>query len=165
MRAALIGIAAVVGLSACGPSYGGGHVKTPDELVAEQEKLADEQAEHSKGDDDTSDAPAGETDLEKKREFDTKQATLELQRATRSAESCAGVVTEAGPKGKATVTLSFKNDGHVKSATIDAPFDGTELGKCVLNAYQAVIVPTYVGEEKTMTWPVDLSGEKKDKAE
>lgn len=162
MRAAWMGCLVGVALSACGPSYGGGHIKSPDELVAEQEELADESASRQQ-EGDSSGEVEGETDLEKKAQFDDKQAKLELQRATRSAVSCVGVVTQAGPEGQATVTITFKNDGHVKSATIDAPFDGTELGKCVLNAYGAVIVPTYVGEEKTLTWPVDLTVKKGDK--
>src|SRR5436309_2307478 len=75
-------------------SYGGQDVKTPDQLVDEQEQLAkeDEARKKARGDDPA--AAAEETDAEKKREFDRKQTEMELKRATRSAESCPGVVAE-----------------------------------------------------------------------
>src|SRR6187402_3271699 len=55
---------------------------------------------------------------EKKRKRDEKQADLELKRAARSAETCPESVTEKAPKGKATVTLTFANDGRVKESKI-----------------------------------------------
>lgn len=144
---------------ACGPSYGGQDVKTPDELVAEQEALAAEQEKQSQesggGGEDV------ETDLEKKKKFDKRQADLELKRAQRSAESCVGVVTEEGPSGNAHVTLVFSNDGSVKEATIGAPFADTAVGNCALRAMKAVIVPPFVGPEETVEWEIDLTAKEK----
>ncbi len=143
----------LLGLIACGPSYGGQGVKTPEEIVEEQERLADEQAKNTP----EYTGEAGETDLEKKAKFDKKQTDMELKRAGRSAETCGTVVTEQGPSGTARVTLTFANDGHVKEATIAAPFDGTEVGKCVLNAFKAVIVPRYEGPEERMDWETNVA--------
>lgn len=159
-------IAWVLGLvlvTACGgPSSEGGGVKTPDELIADQERLAEEQDRKSKEHEQYSgNLDVGETDLEKQGKFDKKQAKLEMQRATRSAESCVGVITEKDqPRGQAKVTLVFNNEGHVKTGTISEPFKDTPLGKCVMNAYENVIVPPYEGPEASLEWDVNLTEEK-----
>jgi hypothetical protein len=142
---------------ACGgPSDSGQGVKTPDELVAEQERLAEEQEKESQAHRSSSGSDE-ETDLEKKAKFDKRQADLELKRAQRSAESCVGVVTEQGPTGTAKFSLTFSNDGHVKEGTVSAPFDGTPVGKCALNAMKAVIVPPFDGGDETVEWEIDLT--------
>lgn len=150
----------VLGLVGCGPSYGGQDVKTPDELIAEQEKIQAESDKSAKarGVDDTTSDQA--TDAEKLKEFDKNQSTMELQRATRSAESCPGVVagqeTKAKPRGEVTITITFQEDGTVKSASIPSPFDGTPVGDCVLRAYKAVIVPPYTGGDHIVDWKATL---------
>src|ERR1700742_3595934 len=95
---------------ACGGPGGSQDVKTPDEIVAEQEKLGAEQQEEANKHPYT--GPVGETELEQKAKWDQKQAELELKRAARSAETCPSSVTEAAPKGTGKVTLTFGNDGH-----------------------------------------------------
>ena len=149
----------------CGPSSQGYDVKTPDDLIAEQERLAEEQAEESESHEGSYDSGADleESDEEKKEKFDKKQADLELKRATRSAETCVGVVTEESPTGTATVTLVFANKGHVKEKSISPPFADTALGKCVLNAMGAVIVPSFIGPEETVEWKVDLEAKEEKK--
>jgi len=144
----------------CGPSYGGQDVKTPDELIDEQEQMAaeDEKKKKEKGTDEP--YSSEETDAEKKRAFDKKQAKMELQRATRSAESCPGVVaeqeTKEHPRGDTKVTITFQEDGTVRQAQIPSPFDGTPVGDCVLRAFKAVIVPPYVGGDQIVDWDVSL---------
>jgi hypothetical protein len=164
-RLALVGFAA--SCFCCGPSYSEGQgAKSPDEIVAEQEALAAEQEKVAR---DPSDYAAPETtEDEKQREWDQPYAELELKRASRSAETCPESVTEKSdkseksPKGKASVTLVFANDGHVKEVRIAEPY-GPEsaVGKCMLRAMEAVIVRTYAGPEKTIQWEVDLTGGKK----
>lgn len=151
----------VLGLmSACGPSMEADHVKTPDELIAEEEQAGAEQLRNQKTTND--DSPAGETDEDKRRGWDAKQAGLEMSRAANSAESCPESITEKTPKGKATVAVTFGNDGHVKSATITEPYgEDTAIGKCVLRALKSVIVPSYQGAEQTENWEIDLTGAKK----
>jgi hypothetical protein len=148
---------------ACGPSYGGQGAKTPEEQIAEQERLADEQAEESKKHEYTGEV--GETDLEKKNKWDKKQADLELKRAERSAVTCPAASIEESPAGTATVTLKFANDGHVKESSISSPYDQNNVGKCVLNAMGKVIVPKYEGEEETVTWEIELEAAKAKKEE
>ena len=73
-------------LVACGPSYSsGGDVKTPDQLIAEQEKLGDEQLKNQRNSSDYADT-TGPTEDEKLHGWDEKQGNLELMRAAHSAE-------------------------------------------------------------------------------
>lgn len=157
---------------ACGPSYGsGGGVKTPDQLIAEQEALGDEQLKNQRKSGDYADT-AAPTEDEKLHEWDQKQGELELKRAARSAETCPDSVSEGekdakgkpkakAKEGKATVTMLFANDGHVKSLTTSPPYDENAVGKCVQRALNAVVVPAYKGGEHSETWEIDLSGGKK----
>jgi hypothetical protein len=137
---------------ACGPSSKPTHAKTPDELLEDQEQLADQEAQERKDH-----PPDVEPEGEQKMPFDKKQADLEVKRAQRSAETCPSAVTEQGPGGSAHVTLTFASDGHVKDATIGAPFDDTPVGKCALNAMKAVIVPPYDGSDETVEVDLNLT--------
>jgi hypothetical protein len=153
-------------LIGCGPSYGGQDVKTSDEWLAEQEQIA---AEQEKNKQDTGDYGELETDEEKRKQFDKKQAKMELQRATRSAESCPGVVgpqetPETKQRGSATVSITFQEDGTVKDATINSPFNDTPIGECVLNAYKPVLVPPYTGGDQIVDWDVKLEDAKEEKS-
>lgn len=159
MNRLVIGMFVAVSVG-CGPSMKPDHVKTPDDIVAEQEAIAaEEEKKHagSSGHYDTS----GPTDEEQKRQWDQAYAELELRRASRSAETCPESVTEKAPKGRARVTLVFRNDGNVKNASLAEPYTDTVVGKCVLRAMNAVIVKTYEGPEKSLDWEVDLTGAKK----
>jgi hypothetical protein len=135
------------------------HVKSPNEIVAQQSSMAPG-AKKSQDEDYDDEGYVDSAEEEQKKKFDERQATIELKRAARSAATCGGVV-EGGPLGKATVTLTFSNEGHVKESSIAPPFAETSTGKCVLRAMAAVIVPNYVGPEKTMDWEIDVTGEKK----
>ena len=166
-------------LVACAESSPG-EVKTPDQILAEQEALGDEQLKKQQASSGTTDV-SDSTEEEKKREWDAKQADLELHRAAHSAETCPESVVEGDknidpktgkpPKGskpapktkdtKATVSILFANDGHVKSLTVSPPYDENPVGKCVQRALNAVIVPAYVGSEHTEEWVIDLTGGKK----
>ena len=141
MRKALLLLSSIA--IACGPSYTQ-TVKSPDDIVAEQEQLGAEQEKNKNTYDTGSDS--GELDSEKRKKFDTRQADIEVNRAVRSAESCPGVV-ESGPYGEANVSITFKNDGHViaDKSTIDSQYAEKPIGECVLRAINAVIVPSFVG--------------------
>lgn len=158
-RRVLAVVSAVAFAAACSTASPD-HVKTPEEWLAEQEaegaKLQEEKAKQSSAYDEPT-----TTEDEKKREWDEKQADLELRRASRSAETCPESVTEKAPKGKATVTMLFTNDGRVKEAKISEPYTETAVGTCVLRAMGNVIVPAYVGPEHSVDWEIDLTGGKK----
>lgn len=133
---------------------------TPDEMLAEQERMAangEKKPDESEYADDTEAVENYEkdSDAEKGKKFDDSQAEIELKRAARSAETCGGVV-EGGPRGMAKVNLVFGNNGHVKDKSVDSPFAETPVGECVLRAMGAVIVPAFAGPDKPMTWEVDV---------
>jgi hypothetical protein len=151
----LVGVSVLLG--ACGPSMTPEHVKTPDELVQQQAALAPGQQQTDDGGDE---GYVDESDAEHQKQFDERQADLELKRAARSAATCGGVV-EGGPRGTAKVTLTFLNDGHVKDSSVAPPFAETEVGKCVLRAMAAVVVPNFIGPEKTMEWEVNVTEQAK----
>jgi hypothetical protein len=151
------------GAVACGPSYDEHTIKTADDRLKEQEELAYQEELRARNKPEATGEVVEET--EKPGAFDDKQADLELKRATRSAETCPEVVTgDKVPHGKTTVTLTFALDGSVAEATIAPPFEGTRIGDCALNAYQAIIVPPYTGERKVITWDVNLEKPKAEKA-
>jgi hypothetical protein len=165
MQARILGMF-VMGLTvaACGPSLEADHVKTPDELIAEQEAAGAEQMKNQKSSADYDDTNV-QTEEDKRRGWDAKQADLEMHRAAHSAESCPESITEKAPKGMATVSVTFGNDGHVKAATINEPYgEDTTIGKCVLRALKAIIVPAYQGSEETLNWEIDLKGGKTKKS-
>jgi hypothetical protein len=141
---------------ACGPSYTQ-TVKTPDEIVAEQEQIAASQEKH-KSHYDT--GAGGELDSEKRKKFDERQSEIEINRAVRSAETCPGVVS-GGPYGEANVSITFNNEGHVIAdrSTIDTQFHDKPIGDCVLRALNAIIVPSYVGTPVTKQLKIKLVAE------
>jgi len=155
-----LGIALLV--SACGVDE---HqdVKSPDQWLAEQDKEGAKQIAEQKKNRGNRDEPT-QTEDEKIREWDDKQANLELRRASRSAETCPESVTEKAPKGMATVTLVFAKDGNVKDSKIDDVYAEKAVGACVLRAMGSVIVPAYKGDEHTVVWEVDLTGAKEKKS-
>lgn len=148
-------------MTACGPSMEADHVKTPDELIAEQEAAGADQMKKEKDSSDYDDTSPGTTDEDKRRGWDAKQGDIELHRAAHSAESCPDSITEKFEKGKATMAITFANDGHVKDATIAPYAEDSAIGKCVLRAMKAIIVPAYEGSEQTVNWEIDLTGGKK----
>ena len=160
--ASIVAFAGALGAAACGPSYGGQDVKTPEELIAEQEQIQAEEDKSRKAlgvDDEV--YTSEETDSEKKRKFDEKQAKMEMSRATRSAESCPGVVLEQETKenkqrGETRVSVTFQEDGTVRQVTVPSPFDGTPVGECVMRAYKSVIVPPFTGGDQILDWDVSL---------
>ncbi len=158
MRAMLGAVAMTLLVSSCGVDE---HqdVKSADAWLAEQEKQGGQQLAEQKRNSSSATEPE-ETEDEKLREWDEKQADLELKRAARSAETCPESVTEKAPKGTATVTLLFTNDGRVKESKINDVYAENAVGKCVLRALSSVIVPAYKGPEHTLEWEVDLTGAK-----
>ncbi|HMA93226.1 MAG TPA: hypothetical protein VKP30_11105 [Polyangiaceae bacterium] len=148
-------------LSACGPSYTQ-TVKSPEEMLADQEALADEQARKSKEQSNYADSGSDTTDSEQAEKFDEKYTEMEISRAMRSAVTCPGVSGQ-GPYGEAKVSITFNNDGHViaDKTTVSDPFGGTANGDCVLRAFNAIITKNFVGQPVTKDLSVKLEQQAK----
>src|SRR5687767_13719395 len=118
----------LVALAGCGgPSSEGQDVKTPDEILADQEAQAAEDDKKRAAHGDDYDDTVEKTEDEKQREWDETGADRALKQAARSAETCPNSVTEKAPKGTGSVTLTFKNDGNVKSSEIAPPYSDTPV--------------------------------------
>jgi hypothetical protein len=143
-------------LTACGPSYTQ-TVKSPEELLADQEALANEQAQRSKEHSENDSGAQGVTESENAEKFDEKYTDMEISRAMRSAVTCPGVSGQ-GPYGDAKVSITFNNDGHVivDKTTISEPFAGTGNGDCVLRAMNAIITKNFVGQPVTKDMTIKL---------
>src|SRR5688500_13699292 len=85
-------------LAACGGVQESQGIKSADEWLEEQDRQGAQQLKDEKKQKEFQD-DSGTTEEEKKREWDDKQADLELRRAARSAETCPESVTEKAPKG------------------------------------------------------------------
>lgn len=148
-----------VSLGGCALEAKSQGAKTPDEIIAEQEAMGAEQMKEEESHETVVDDE--ETDLEKAKQFDKKQAKLELQRAGRSAETCPESLPEEeqakAPRGTAEVELWFDNNGSVKKAELAPPHADTPVGACILRAMKAVIVPAFTGEIVQIKWKIDLS--------
>lgn len=147
-------VASVWVCAGCGPSYNESTIKTAEDRMREQEELAykDEQAERNRKDEGTDNFE------DEVGAFDEKHANLEFKQATLSAETCpeVAVADKKSLSGSTSVTVTFGRDGLVTEATIPPPFEGTQLGSCVLNAYKRINVPPYRGEIQVITWDLKL---------
>jgi hypothetical protein len=157
MRTAILLVSTCL-IAACSPSYTQ-TVKSPEDLLDEQERLGAEQEQKSR-DHASSAEMSGQnskTDSEQAAEFDKKHTKMEVDRAVRSASTCPGVSGQ-GPYGEAKVTLTFKTDGHVdtEKTTINEPFGGTANGDCVLRALNAIITKNFEGQPVTIDVSVKL---------
>lgn len=144
-------------LSACFSAEPQG-VKTPDEILAEQEALGAEQLKEEETATPIMDDE--ETDLEKAKKFDKKQAKLELQRAARSAATCPDSLPDEekakAARGTAEIEIWFDTNGSVKKATLAPPHADTPVGACIMRAMEAIIVPAFSGEIVQVKWKIDL---------
>lgn len=146
-------------VSSCALSENPQGVKTPDEIVAEQEALGGEQLAEENETDML--VEAEETESEERAKFDKAQAKLELQRAARSAATCPDSLPEdqqaAAKRGTAEVDIWFEPSGAVKKAELAPPHADTPEGACILRAMKAVIVPAFVGDVVQVKWKIELN--------
>jgi hypothetical protein len=63
-----------------------------------------------------------------------------------------------GPSGEGSVTVTFAPSGEAQVELDGAPFAGTEVGACVVDAFRAAAarVPAFDGEPIRLTTPISL---------
>jgi hypothetical protein len=66
--------------------------------------------------------------------------------ATVAASFAAECKQEDGPRGEGTVHMTFDPSGRVSRVSVDAPYEGTAVGQCVIGRFHRVTVPAFEGE-------------------
>ncbi|OQX69077.1 MAG: hypothetical protein B6A08_07255 [Sorangiineae bacterium NIC37A_2] len=150
----LLGGSLLFAITACG---GNKHkVLTPEERLAEQLAIADEQ-ESSPSRGRWADS---EADSEKAEKFDPEFADHQLRRATLNAVDCPNTLPDDQKKqfkpGTAKVQIIFQTDGTVKEVVIDSAYADTPVGACVLRAYEPVQIKPYTGTDETLEREIEL---------
>ncbi len=134
---------------ACEPAYTQ-KVKSPDEILAEQEKLGADQEKKTAEQGSPVDSDVSGTGVDEKEAFDATYTDIEIKRAVRSAETCPGVTNE-GPYGTLKLSVTFGNDGRVMAdkTSMPAPFAETKIGACIGQAVNKIITKNFVGQPVT----------------
>jgi hypothetical protein len=136
----IVGIAAITLAAGCGGSN--------------QEPAQSPENEFDKGTDSHwSGAPPAD---DKRGKFDEEQVKVYLTRAAKNAHTCVDVAAKDAPHGTGTVTVTFAGKGRSTKATINAPFDGTQIGQCATRAFVDIIIPPFDGPDIDKAWEVDL---------
>jgi hypothetical protein len=100
-------------------------------------------------------------DFAAKGTFDEEQVTVIMARAAKNAHTCVEVAGKNQPHGQATVAVTFSGSkGRSTAATIDAPFDGTQIGQCATRAFINQIISPFEGMDVTRSYKVDLTPDK-----
>ena len=101
-------------------------------------------------------APAHRTDA-----YDKEQTEISLKRAARQVKTNCGQAKDdsgkaTGPWGKVNMAIVLAPNGHSKSATIPAPYDGKAVGRCAVQAFTNLVFPPWAGSETTVEWEVEI---------
>src|SRR5207302_10071796 len=94
--------------------------------------------------------------------YDRDAVDAEMKRAARQVKSNCGSATDeageaTGPWGRATVSVVLGRNGHVKKASVPAPYDGKPVGICISHAFEKIQFPPYAGsDDVTVQWDVEL---------
>ncbi len=85
-----------------------------------------------------------------------------LRRSAEQAAQC-DVEENAGPRGSATVDVSFKPNGRVEDITLYPPHEGTPMGDCIKRSFDGVFVPAWEGSDPvTVERVVDFTKKKQE---
>lgn len=93
--------------------------------------------------------------------YDKQMVEQKLGRAAiQVKEHCGGATEEDGkrhgPWGKTKVTVTIDNNGHSRSTTIPAPYDGTAVGRCATNAFNNFQFPPFNAGDHKVDVEVEL---------
>lgn len=131
-------------------------VMTQEERLAAQLALAEKQ-------DGNSGVVDGDilSDTEEAEKFDRAGAEHELKRASLSAADCPNTLLPEDKKafqpGTAELKITFEpTEGEVSEVILQAPYNETPVGKCVLRAIEPVRVKPFAGESVSLDWTIEL---------
>lgn len=157
-------VGGAVSLIACSGATGSSSkVMTSEERLEAQLAEAEKQRELEDSNRDRYDEAA--TTDEEQSKFDEEAATHEMKRAALNAVDCPNTFEKdqlgAYAPGKATVTLTFENNGGVKGVSVSSPYSGTPVGDCIERAMGTAHVELFSGPEVVKTWELELLEPKK----
>jgi len=94
--------------------------------------------------------------------YDKEATDVVIKRAVRQVNGNCGYAKDengkaVGPWGKATMTVVLGRNGHSKSATISAPYDGKPSGKCAVQAFSNLTFPPWNGPDASLNVDVELT--------
>jgi hypothetical protein len=108
----------------------------------------------------TDSTPSGSTG--NKTPYDKDSVEIELKRASRQVKANCGSATDdsgaaSGPWGKTSASVTLGRNGHVKSVTVPAPYDGQPEGVCAINAFQKIQFPPYASSaDVVVEWDIEF---------
>ncbi len=163
MKKFLFIVGGAVSLMACGGASGSSKIMTSEERLEAQ--LAEAEAQRELEDSNRDRYDESSTTDEEQSKFDEDAATHEMKRAALNAVDCPNTFEKSQlgdyAPGKATVTLTFENNGGVREVSVSSPYSGTPVGDCIQRAMGTVHVELFSGPEVIKTWELDLPEPKK----
>jgi hypothetical protein len=114
--------------------------------------------------------PTAEADAGEKTPYDKLATDAVLTRAAKQVKANCGHAKDEhgkanGPWGETKVSVTLERRGRT-SATVPAPYDGTPSGKCVVNAFTNLYLPTYSAPtDSIIEWDIELVQPGKEKPE
>ncbi len=106
-------------------------------------------------------AATGVTGQKRADEYDKEATDEQLTRAAKQVKEHCGRATDengkaSGPFGKVKITIVLGRNGHPKQVNLPANFEGKPTGKCVNQAFLALIYPPWSGSDATVEWDIEL---------
>jgi hypothetical protein len=94
--------------------------------------------------------------------YDKEAVETQLKRQSNQVKTNCGHMKDAsgkasGPFGQTKVSLTLGRNGRIKEATVPAPYNGTNVGSCIVNAFGNVHFPPYVASSDSIVeWEVEV---------
>ncbi len=94
-------------------------------------------------------------------EPDKDSVEIEMKRGARAVKEHCGETKDdagkaSGPWGKTKVSVVLGRNGRVKGVTVPAPFDGTPVGKCIVNSFANGMFMPWNGPDATIDWDIEV---------
>jgi hypothetical protein len=93
--------------------------------------------------------------------YDKENTDVVLARAARQVKGNCGSAKDdegkmIGPWGKVSIKVLLGRNGHTRSVSVPAPFDGKPVGKCIANAFSILQYPPWSGSDTEVDWDVEV---------
>lgn len=94
-------------------------------------------------------------------QYDKEATDRELKRSARQVKDHCGAAKDengkaSGPWGKVTLQIVLGHNGHSKTVTVPAPYQGKPVGNCIEKAFTNLVFPPWGGADTQIDWEVEL---------